>query len=84
MDSKSSEEVARLSNGLNNSFEKDLVLFSMVALSLYTIFAYDLSFVAVLSLCSNSMSTWSSIAELVTYSFLLEQLGKSQVYKLVK
>ena len=77
MDSKSSEEVARLSNGLNNFFEKDLILFSMVALSLYTIFAYDLSFVAVLSLCSNSMSTWSSIAELVTYSFLLEQLGKS-------
>ena len=50
MDSKSSEEVARLSNGLNNSFEMDLILFSMVALSLYTIFAYDLSFVAVSSL----------------------------------
>ena len=77
MDSKSSEEVARLSNGLNNSFEMDLILFFMVALSLYTIFAYDLSFVAVSSLCSNPMSTWSSITELVTYSFLLEQLGKS-------
>jgi len=37
VDSKSSEEVARLSNGLNNSFEKDLILFSVVALSLYNI-----------------------------------------------